>query len=40
MIYGILIGGLLAGVPIAVAIIVSLLAFMAMGEAPYSLRVV
>ena len=40
MVYIILIGGLLAGAPIAVAILAALLFFMGMGEAPYTLRIV
>ncbi len=40
MTYFILIAGLLAGVPIALAIIAALLWFMATGEAPYDLRLV
>lgn len=40
MVYVILIGGLLAGAPIAVAILAALLFFMGMGEAPYTLRIV
>lgn len=40
MVYVILIGGLLAGAPIAVAILAALLYFMGMGEAPYTLRIV
>ncbi|QDY70974.1 TRAP transporter large permease [Qingshengfaniella alkalisoli] len=40
MVYAILILGLVAGVPIAIAIIATLLSFMAMGEAPYALRIV
>ncbi len=40
MTYVILIAGLLAGVPIAIAIIAALLWFMATGEAPYDLRLV
>ena len=40
MVYVILIVGLLAGVPIAIAIMAALLAFMGTGEAPYALRIV
>ncbi|MCT4371652.1 TRAP transporter large permease [Yangia mangrovi] len=40
MVYIILIGGLLAGAPIAVAILAALLFFMGTGEAPYTLRIV
>lgn len=40
MVYIILIAGLLIGVPIAFAILASLSYFMAVGEAPYALRIV
>ncbi|PTB00472.1 MULTISPECIES: TRAP transporter large permease [unclassified Sulfitobacter] len=40
MVYIILIAGLLIGVPIAFAILASLSYFMAVGEAPYTLRIV
>ncbi len=40
MAYVILIGGLLIGVPIAVAILAALLFFMAVGEPPYTIRIV
>jgi|TARA_B110000503_G_C7130541_1_gene406621 TRAP-type transport system large permease protein len=40
MVFAILIFGLIAGVPIAVAIIAALLSFMAMGDLPYHLRIV
>jgi len=40
MVYAILIVGLLAGAPIAIAIIAALLYFMATGDAPYTLRIV
>ncbi|MDX1742304.1 MAG: TRAP transporter large permease subunit, partial [Ruegeria sp.] len=40
MVYLILIVGLLAGVPIAYAIVAALMFFMATGEAPYALRIV
>lgn len=40
MVYAVLIAGLVAGVPIAIAIIAALLVFMGLGEAPYSLRIV
>ncbi|WP_068110860.1 TRAP transporter large permease [Tropicimonas marinistellae] len=40
MIYAILIIGLLIGLPIAIAIIATLLVFMATGEAPYTIRIV
>lgn len=40
MTYAILLIGLLAGVPIAIAIVAALLYFMSVGEAPYALRVV
>lgn len=40
MVYVILIAGLLIGVPIAFAILASLSYFMAVGEAPYALRIV
>lgn len=40
MVYAILVIGLLIGVPIAIAIVTALLAFMAMNDAPYALRIV
>ncbi len=40
MVYVILIGGLIAGVPIAFAIFAALLSFMALNDAPYTLRIV
>ena len=40
MVYVVLVAGLVAGVPIAIAIIAALLVFMGLGEAPYSLRLV
>ncbi|MHA7876190.1 TRAP transporter large permease [Roseivivax sp.] len=40
MVYAVLIVGLLAGVPIAIAIVAALLVFMSTGEAPYTLRIV
>ena len=40
MVYIILLGCLLIGVPIAFAIVASLLYFMAVGDFPYNLRIV
>jgi len=40
MVYAILLGSLLIGVPIAFAIVASLLYFMAVGDFPYNLRIV
>ncbi|NDR55489.1 TRAP transporter large permease [Aliiruegeria sabulilitoris] len=40
MIYAFLVGALLIGMPVAIAIIATLLVFMATGEAPYTIRIV
>ncbi|MEP3047980.1 MAG: TRAP transporter large permease [Roseibium sp.] len=40
MIYGVLLLGLVTGVPIALAILAALLTFMSVADAPYSLRIV